>query len=252
MNPQIVIEHLSFSYGSNKVLNDINLDVAKNEVLTIAGPNGGGKTTLLRLISGLLLPNQGRIQINEASKRQRIGYVPQYSTFDKKYPITLFEVVLSGLLKSFGFYTKEERLQAQKVMHTVGIESLQNRLFNDLSGGQRQRGLVARALLSEPKILLLDEPTSSIDEKSSENLAMLLKSIKGHQTIVLVTHDLDFLSDITNRVVYINKEVIDIKESSNKMQKEKKDDSHKITFLNAKHSETSNENHAKSFAVEEN
>ncbi|HPO49118.1 MAG TPA: metal ABC transporter ATP-binding protein, partial [Spirochaetota bacterium] len=152
MNDQIVIKNLSFAYKNIPVLQNINLSIKKSQIITIVGPNGGGKTTLLRLIAGLLTPDRGDILINgKPARRARgvIGYVPQKSQFDSKYPITVFEAALSGLVKPFGFYSKEDKLKAEKMIEYVGLESVKNKSFSALSGGQSQRMLIARALISD-------------------------------------------------------------------------------------------------------
>ena len=210
MNSKIVINDLSFSYGNNIVLKDINLTVKENQIITIIGPNGGGKTTLLRLIAGLLVPDKGKILINGNPPKYNfghIGYVPQHSHFDNKYPITVFEVVLSGLIKPFGFYSKTDKLKTEKMIEYVGLESVKNKSFNSLSGGQRM--LIARALVSDADILLLDEPTSNIDSNNEKNLGNLLKNISNKMTILIVTHDTGFVSSITDRVFCINKHMVE-------------------------------------------
>ncbi|MBN1500486.1 MAG: metal ABC transporter ATP-binding protein [Spirochaetes bacterium] len=212
MNSKIVINDLSFSYGNNTVLKDINLTVKENQIITIVGPNGGGKTTLLRLIAGLLVPDKGKILINgnpPKSNFGNIGYVPQYSHFDNKYPITVFEVVLSGLIKPFGFYSKTDKLKTEELIEYAGLESVKNKSFNSLSGGQSQRMLIARALVSDADILLLDEPTSNIDSSNEKNLGNLLMNIREKMTILIVTHDTGFVSSITDRVFCINKHMVE-------------------------------------------
>ena len=212
MGSQIIINDISFSYGNNVVLKNISLIIEKNQIITVIGPNGGGKTTLLRLIAGLLVPDSGKILINGKSQKNNfghIGYVPQFSHFDSKYPITVFEVVLSGLIKPIGFYSKQEKMKTEKMIEYVGLESVKNKSFNSLSGGQRQRMLIARALVSDADILLLDEPTSNIDSTNEKNLETFLKNISKKMTILIVTHDTGFVSSITDRVFCINKEIVE-------------------------------------------
>jgi len=177
---KIVSKNLSFSYGNNKVLQDINFTIEKNQIITIIGPNGGGKTTLLKLIAGLLTPEKGEILINGKPPKLnygKIGYVPQHSHFDNKYPITVFEVVLSGLIKSIGFYSKADKLKTEEMIKYVGLESVKNNSFNSLSGGQSQRMLIARALVADADILLMDEPTSNIDSTNEKSLTTFIKNI---------------------------------------------------------------------------
>jgi zinc transport system ATP-binding protein len=212
MHGRIVVHNLTFSYGNNTVLENVNLDIAANQVITIIGPNGGGKTTLLRLIAGLLSPDAGSVLINGKSpkyNRGRIGYVPQHSHFDRKYPITVFEVVLSGLLAPFGFYSALNKLKAETMIASMGLESLKHRPFQNLSGGQSQRMLIARALVSDAAVLLLDEPTSSIDSTSEKDLTAVLKEISRKMTIIVATHDTGFVSAVTDRVFCINRRLVE-------------------------------------------
>ncbi len=212
MSSKIIIDDLSFSYGKNTVLEHINLNIEEHQIITIIGPNGGGKTTLLRLIAGLLIPDKGKILINGYPPQYNfghIGYVPQHSHFDNKYPITVFEVVLSGLIKPIGFYSKADKHKTEKMIELVGLESVKNNSFNSLSGGQSQRMLIARALISDADILLLDEPTSNIDSSNEKNLETFLKNISNKMTILIVTHDTGFVSSITDRVFCVNKKIVE-------------------------------------------
>ncbi|MCG8572422.1 MAG: metal ABC transporter ATP-binding protein [Spirochaetes bacterium] len=212
MNGKIIVNNLSFSYGDNCVLKDINFSINENQIITIIGPNGGGKTTLLRLIAGLIVPDKGEVFINgmcPKCKYGHIGYVPQHSHFDNKYPITVFEVVLSGLIKPIGFYSKKDKLKAEAMIEYVGLESVRNNSFNNLSGGQSQRMLIARALVADADILLLDEPTSNIDSTNEKGLEDFLKNISKKMTILIVTHDTGFVSEITDRVFCINKYMVE-------------------------------------------
>ncbi|MDA3901508.1 MAG: ABC transporter ATP-binding protein [Spirochaetes bacterium] len=212
MVDQIVINDLAFSYGNQTVLENVSLRIKENEIVTIIGPNGGGKTTLLRLIAGLLNPDKGIILVKGKPPKHNhgvIGYVPQHSHFDNKYPITVFEVILSGLIKPFGFYSKEDKITTEKMVEYVGLESVKNRPFDSLSGGQSQRMLIARALVSDAHILLLDEPTSNIDSSSENSLRNFLKDISKKLTVLIVTHDTGFVSGITDRVFCVNRQLVE-------------------------------------------
>lgn len=199
---RVSVQGLSFSYASAKaeVLTDVSFTINDNESVTIIGPNGGGKSTLLRLMIGLLKPDEGSIQVNGS-----IGYVPQHAEFDRHFPMTVFDVVLSGLVRPFGFYSRKDRILTEKSLDNVGMLPIRNKHISALSGGQMQRMLIARALVSNKEILLLDEPTSSIDPIAGSQLYGLIKDLSEKRTIVLVTHDTSFVSDVTDRVLCVNR-----------------------------------------------
>ncbi|HOP62768.1 MAG TPA: ABC transporter ATP-binding protein [Spirochaetota bacterium] len=208
----IYIKDLYFSYNGHPVLSGVNLDIYEKEIVSIVGPNGGGKTTLLRLILGLLKPKQGTILVDgrpPSAASRIIGYVPQRAHHDNDFPITVAETVLSGRIRPLGFYTKKDRLMAEKALAEVGLEGTGKESFNSLSGGQMQRILIARALVAEAKILMLDEPTSNIDHSAGENLNSLLRKLNQTMTIMLVTHDTGFVANITDRVLCINKKLVE-------------------------------------------
>jgi zinc transport system ATP-binding protein len=203
---------MNFRYENSKeVLKNINMNIKARELVTIVGPNGGGKTTLLKIIAGLIKLESGEILINgeKRKKNSEIAYVQQHMNFDNKFPITVYEVVLSGRIKSFGSYSKKDKLKAEQVIEEIGLTEYINRSFNDLSGGQKQRVLIARALAAEAKILLFDEPTSSIDFEMEKNLNSLLKKLSEKLTIILVTHDTGFVANITDRVFCLNKTIVE-------------------------------------------
>ena len=210
MSAQSVIEvqNLRFSYSHYTVLDNVSLSIQAGDMASIVGPNGGGKTTLLKLILGLLEPERGTVKVYGESPRTNmgyLGYVPQYSRFDDQFPITVFEVVLTGRLeKRMGFYSKEDRRASKEALDKVGLSELADRSFQKLSGGQRQRVLIARALAGRPSILLLDEPTSNVDAAVGSMLHELLEELNKTHTILLVTHDVGFVDDITNRVFCVN------------------------------------------------
>ncbi len=207
----IHIEDLSFSYGGISVLEGVNLSVEEKQFLYIIGPNGGGKTTLLKLILGLLKPSKGRILIYDNAPEQvrhTIGYVPQYQNFDPRFPVTVLEVALMGRLGNrLGFYSKKDKAVARESLAIVGLNGLDERPFADLSGGQRQRVLIARALSSEPSILILDEPTSSVDASVRHKLSEVLEQLNGTMTILVTTHDVGFVNRAVKGVVCVNRKV---------------------------------------------
>lgn len=202
----IKVSNLSFAYTVEDIIDDASFSIFSNDVITVVGPNGGGKTTLLKLLMGQLKPQKGMVEIN--GKRSRIfGYVPQYSTLDSAYPITVYEVVLSGRIKSFGFYSRIDHSATNRALESVDLKTLGRRPFFELSGGQRQRVLIARALASNPQILLLDEPTANIDAEAEKHLNTLLQTLSIDHTIILVTHDLGFVNEMTTRVFCVNRSV---------------------------------------------
>jgi len=204
-------EHLTVYYNRTPALSDVCLDVADGEFLGIIGPNGGGKSTLLKAILGLIPVDSGAVQIYGEEVKNRktsVGYVPQFAALDRRFPITVFEVVLTGTLKPglspFHRYKSEDRERAEKTLEQVGISALAGRQISELSGGEFQRMLIARALAVQPKLLLLDEPTASVDAASREHIYELLGKLNQKITIVLVTHDLLAVSSQIHRLACLN------------------------------------------------
>ena len=198
---RIELENVAFGYEGKAVLENISFKVFDRDIITVVGPNGGGKTTLLKLILGLLKPDKGDIIVTG----KRPGYVPQFSLFDSKFPITVFDVVLSGRLsEKWGFYTKKDRRAAEKAIEEMRLEDVAKSHFAELSGGQRQRALIARALAGNPEILLLDEPTANVDSSTGSYLSEILMELNRALTIMLVTHDMGFVNSLTGRVFCIN------------------------------------------------
>jgi zinc transport system ATP-binding protein len=201
---QIEIKELSYRYDSSYVLENINLNIEDRDFFAIIGPNGGGKSTLLKLILNILTPTKGNIQVDKSL----LGYVPQNTTFNKEFPINVLDVVLMGLLtdrkKLFG-YTKDEIELAYESLREVDMQDFAKQKIGNLSGGQRQRVLIARALCARPSILLLDEPTASIDVDGQQKIYELLKKLNKHMTIVVVSHDISIIANYASRVAYVNK-----------------------------------------------
>ncbi len=214
--PVISIKDLNFSYSDNPVLENVNLKIDRGELASIVGPNGGGKTTLLKLILGLLKPGQGTIEVfgtTPVKARRKIGYMPQHAQLDPQFPISVLEVVLTGRIDQCGkglngSFPRTATAQAKAALAEVGMADFTQKHFNRLSGGQRQRVLIARALCSEPELLLLDEPTSNIDPRSEENLYETLARLNQKMTILLVSHDLGFVSHFVKSVICVNHEVV--------------------------------------------
>ncbi len=205
----VIVDKLSFSYPNTPILSQASFKVDPLEFVGIIGPNGGGKTTLLKLLLGFLKPTSGSIEIDGKNPKEsypKIGYVPQTLGIDKQFPITVIEVVLSGCLStlsSFGFYHAEQKKQAHDALCQVGLENLADKPIGQLSGGQMQRVLIARALVTKPTLLLLDEPTASIDPQGEKEIFSLLKSLRKSITILMVTHDLNAAIQEVDRLLLV-------------------------------------------------
>ena len=211
--PIIEIDNLNFAYDKESVLEDINLTVQERDFLVFIGPNGGGKSTLVKLILGINPLQQGSIKIFNnpiANKLTQIGYVPQNTNVNLNFPIKAIEVVMMGghsnKLSIFG-YKKEEITHAKYVLEQVGMHEYAQSKIGSLSGGQRQRVMIARALYSNPKILLFDEPTSSIDSQGQKQIYELLKELNKKITIIVVSHDLSVIMGYATKVAHINKKL---------------------------------------------
>ncbi|CAG37790.1 metal ABC transporter ATP-binding protein [Desulfotalea psychrophila] len=210
--PLIEIRDLCHSYQNQEVLHHINLEVYHGDFISIIGPNGGGKTTLLKLIIGLLKPTRGEILIKGQpfdKERATIGYVPQYINHNLNFPATALDVVLMGChrpARRFKLgHCKKDREAAQLSLEKIGIENCAEKKIRDLSGGQRQRVLIARALVSEPELLVLDEPTASIDTKGQTDFYNLLQELNKDITILMVSHDLLMISSYAKSIACLNK-----------------------------------------------
>ncbi len=205
----ININGLFYKYHKTDVLENINLSIKNDDFLAIIGPNGGGKSTLLKLILGLLTPSIG--EVKKFLKTNEIGYVPQNTNLNIDFPITALEVVLMGHTTSkkrlFG-YSKEDKLCALDSLSKVGMKDFAHHKIGDLSGGQRQRVFIARALCSNPKIMLLDEPTASIDVKGQREIYELLKELNKYICIVVVSHDIAVLLNYAKSVAHINRSLV--------------------------------------------
>jgi len=210
-NNEIRVENVSFKYKNDLVLENAHFHIEKGSFTCFVGPNGGGKSTLAKLILGLLKPTEGYITIfgeTPVKARGSVGYVPQYSNFDLDFPINVMDVVLMGVLTAgMLFYKPKHRKAALEALKSVELEGFENRHFSELSGGQRQRVLIARAIISNPKVLILDEPTSNIDTATENRLYELLFKLNKTKTIILISHDLTFVSDNVKKVICVNKEV---------------------------------------------
>lgn len=215
----IEVTGLSYAIGDNRVLEDLSFVINEGDYVGLLGPNGSGKTTLLKLLLGLLTPDSGNISICGASPedlnhRVQIGYVPQRaSRTDWEFPATVREVVLSGrtpLLKTFQGFSAQDRAAAEEAMEIVDVSALADRTIGELSGGQRQRVFIARALSAQPKLLILDEPTTGVDVRVQHAFYAFLKKLNTEYgiTIVLVSHDIDAITHESSSVLCINKRLV--------------------------------------------
>jgi len=211
--PVIDIKNVWFSFNREPVLQDVQFTLNHKEFLAMIGPNGGGKTTLLKLMLGLLKADRGEIRIFGRPPKQaahRIGYVPQDIHINKNFPISVLEGVLMGRLKSgisWSHHKKEDRMAAQLSLEKVEMDQFKDRHIDELSGGQRQRVFIARALVTEPEILILDEPTASVDTKGQTEIYTILKDLNEKVTILVVSHDILALSSYIKSVACVNRRV---------------------------------------------
>ncbi len=213
MEYAIDLENVTVRYDGNTVLESIDFQVEQGKFIGLIGPNGGGKTTLLKVILGMIKPEEGVVKVfgNTPQKHATVvGYVPQYATFDMQFPINVEQVVMMGRLGEKGFrpfFKGEDRRRAKKALEEVDMLGYKDRQISKLSGGQLQRVLIARALASEPKVLLLDEPTASIDKQMEDTIYDILVSMKKDMTMILVTHDIGVVSAYVDAVGCINKKL---------------------------------------------
>ena len=206
----VEVKNLYFRYEKEWILKDINFTLKDKEFMAIIGPNGGGKTTLLKLLLGFLTPTKGKIKIYGKTPKENtllIGYVPQYTNFALDLPITVFDIVLQGRLKKGKFFYNDlDKEKAKEVLNTLNIYDLKDKKIKNLSGGQRQKVLIARALVTEPKLLVMDEPTSAIDPKGQKEILDLIESIDI--TRIVVSHDIKILLRNVDKIAYIHKKAI--------------------------------------------
>ena len=209
-HPLIQITDLSASYDNKTVLSHINLTVYEQDFLGVIGPNGGGKTTLVKAILGLHQPDNGQILFFRNGKETpeiNMGYLPQYNSIDKKFPISVYEVVLSGLSKQkslFKRYSKEQHEQVREIIARMGLEGCEDRAIGQLSGGQLQRAMLGRALVSNPEVVILDEPNTYIDKRFEAKLYELLEEINRERAIILVSHDIGTVLQNVKTIACVN------------------------------------------------
>ena len=209
--PAIEMRNVFFSYDKVLILRDVSFSMNQGDFLGVLGPNGGGKTTLLKLMLGILKPDSGVIRILGESPhdaKHRVGYVPQTTDFNISFPVSVFDIAVMGRLSRSRigrWYNRNDQLKAEEVLRRVGMWEYRNTPIGKLSGGQRQRVLIARALVTEPEILMLDEPTSSVDPEFETNLYDFLRDINKKVSIVLITHDVGVISSYVKSVACVNR-----------------------------------------------
>ncbi|MFA4915474.1 MAG: ABC transporter ATP-binding protein [Syntrophales bacterium] len=207
MEHLIEVTNVSFGYEDIPVLEDVSLNIFEKDFVLIIGPNGGGKTTLLKLIIGIIKPWMGSIHIHK-DVSGRVGYVPQYASFNRNFPISAFEMVLTGCINTqnyFGKYKKDDIEKTGRILEKVNMYARRHENINNLSGGQIQKVLIARALVSEPLVLFLDEPTASIDITSKTSLMDFLNELNEKMAIAVVTHDPTPFAPTYRHIACLNK-----------------------------------------------
>lgn len=209
------MERVTAGYPGKTVFHDVSIGIGARDYVGIIGPNGGGKTTLVRLLLGLIKPQRGTVSyLRDGKKVEAItmGYLPQYNEIDRKFPISVMDVVLSGLnngVMRTGSYTQEQREQAVNVLRMLGIEPLQSAHIGTLSGGQMQRALLGRAIVSKPEAIILDEPNTYIDKGLLRQMFDMLATANKECAVILVSHDLQSIMDNARKVVLVNHGVVE-------------------------------------------
>lgn len=214
MNDAVISCHdLSFSYAKTDILRSANFAIHPHEFIAIFGPNGGGKTTLLKLILGFLTPTKGTLLLFDKppeKTRHLVGYVPQRLLFDPHFPINLLDVVLMGALDqltAWGRIPKQVILLAEEALERVSLSHKKHAPFSSLSGGEMQKALIARAILNKPRLLILDEPTAHVDDAGEHSIHALLQELKSEMSILMVTHDLQTILDKVDRLICVQQTV---------------------------------------------
>jgi zinc transport system ATP-binding protein len=205
MNNLVEIQNVTFGYSAEPAIEGINLTINRQDFIGMIGPNGGGKSTLIKMILGLLQPWSGKVILAPSIN---IGYLPQYHSFDNRFPISVEEVVLSGLLKTGKLTSrirKAERIKAMEVLAKVGMEPFAKRSIGDLSGGQMQRVFIGRALISNPDLLILDEPATYVDNRFEQELYQLMEAINETTAILLVSHDVGQILSSIKTIACVNR-----------------------------------------------
>lgn len=206
MEPIIELKNVNAGYDETPVLHHVNLSISAHDFIGIIGPNGGGKTTLLKVILGLIKPEKGEV-IYHTSKQNLFGYLPQNNRFDQRFPISVKEVVLSGLMSGKGLfktYSREDHKEAEALLDKYGMENYKKAPIGELSGGQMQRVFLCRAIISSPQILILDEPTTYVDSNFEKEFYSILKDLNKNLSIVMVSHDLGTICSYVKTIACVN------------------------------------------------
>lgn len=208
----ITLRNVGVNYEQSIALENVNLDIFEDDFIGIIGPNGGGKTSLVKAIMGVV-PHSGEIEFAPALQRKshlKIGYMPQVSQFDTRFPISIEEVVLSGLQSEKGFfgrYTHDDRQRATELLKQMGIDQIASRPIGEVSGGQLQRALLCRAIIAEPKLLILDEPTNFVDNNFEREFYALVKQLHERMAVMIVSHDVGTITSLVNAIICVNRHV---------------------------------------------
>ena len=208
----VTLRDVGVAYDGYEALQHVDLEIADNDFLGVIGPNGGGKTTLVKAILGTV-PHTGEVRLAPElfrDKERLIGYMPQQSIFDRSFPISVLEVVMSGLQGQRGFharYASGDRAKAQELLRTAGIDGIARKPIGEISGGQMQRALLCRAVISDPKLLILDEPANFVDNKFENELYRTLHELNRRMAIVMVSHDIGTISSVVKEIVCVNRRV---------------------------------------------
>jgi zinc transport system ATP-binding protein len=207
MNELIRLQNVSAGYKDNIVLRNVDFSISNQDFIGVIGPNGGGKTTLIKVMLGLVKPISGNVQRFDNESERFIGYLPQQSNIDKKFPITVRDIVLSGLMskhKLFTRYTLAEKKQANDLLEQMGIIHLASKTAGELSGGQLQRVFICRALISSPRLLILDEPNTFVDNRFEHEMYELLQKLNDKMAIVIISHDVGTISYFVKTIACVN------------------------------------------------
>lgn len=205
----ITLENVSMTYGRETALRDVNLSLCRGDFMAVSGPNGGGKTTLLRIMLRLLRPTTGKVTYfdreNRPTRHLRIGYLPQKNLIDHRFPITVEQTVVSGLFSGWGLRRPADwRIRLDEMAQILGLESFLNKPIGQLSGGQLQRTLLARAIISRPELIVLDEPLSYVDKHFEKQIYSVVDDLAKRSTILLVSHEMTVISAMANRHILVD------------------------------------------------